>query len=267
MLECGEIFSDPGTLDITIKDRPKQHFTLWFPEIIWRKLPYTKPPARPQKFQEAYDAYALFDMTNPLWKNTQWMNSGTGKLQRTLTFDTGTVACSVQSQNNEICLDIDLTNNTSDLWMYCFAEVCLRLSPSLDFADLTRERTYGRINNRWISLHNSPTSLRDQLTNTYLATPENPFHKECLRDWWSDDFSVHLDHPLIAVHDQQNKAVISISFEPYSGYCNNLHANMACIHSDPYFDSIKPDSTKTAKGKIEYFEGSIEEFLSSAHLN
>jgi hypothetical protein len=36
---------------------------------------------------------------------------------------------------------------------------------------------------------------------------------------------------------------------------------MACIHSDPYFGSIKPNSTKTAKGKIVYFEGSIEEYL------
>ena len=264
LLECGKIFGDTGVLDITITDRPKQHFTLWFPEMIWRKLPYTEPPVRRRKFQDAYDAYALFDMSNPLWKNTLWISSGTGKLERVLTFGTGAVACSVQSQKNELGLEIDITNNTSDLWMYCFAEVCLQLYPSTDFADLTRERTYGRINKCWTSLHNSPTSLRDPLNNTYLANPENPFHKECLRDWWSDDFSVRLDHPIIAVHDQQNKNVISISFEPCSGFCNNLHANMACIHSDPYFGSIKPTSTKTAKGKIVYFEGSIEEFL--AHI-
>lgn len=72
---------------------------------------------------------------------------------------------------------------------------------------------------------------------------------------------VQLDHPLMAVCDRSNSAVIAIDFDPCNGYCNNLDPHMACIHSDPYVGTIAQCAERTVTGRIVCFRGLLEDFL------
>ena len=158
-------------------------------------------------------------------------------------------------------LEITLHNTSGETWLDCYAEVCLQLARAPEFADTTRERTFGRIGGQWKSFAETVPASPNPQHNTYLATPGNPFLEESVRGWWTDSFSVRLDHPLIAVRNKTDTATIGISFEPCSGHCNNLSSDMACIHSDPYLGRIASGEQATVRGRIFYHKGPIEALL------
>lgn len=255
----------PGELRIKLIGHRGEFLTLWLPENIWRDLPGRKELPRPQRGPAAYRANAVFGMdSSKEWQETPWDRTEEGEVFRTVQFTDGFVSASAIAVRNELLLRVMITNATSQTWLDCWAEVCLRLAPSPSFADTLRERTLGRIDGKWTFLSSLPLAKPNPAQNMYIATPAIPFVERCLGDWWCAEFPVQLDHPLIAVHNRDDSAVIGVLFDPCAGYCNCLKPDMACIHSDPLLGNIEPGETKTALGKLVYVEGSVQEFLEKA---
>jgi hypothetical protein len=263
-LEIEEMPHEPDVLRVNVPDWSGEYFTLWLPEVIWRDLPDRKELARPQSFEASFKANAVFYMQTPDVKKVPWKRNAEGGLVRSVDFPGGNILCSANPRDNEILLEIAIANTTSQTWLSSFAEVCLRLAPSPSFADTKRERTFGRIHGKWTRLSSTPPAKPDPARNLYLATPGNPFNARCVRDWWCKEFPVRLDHPLLAVHDREDRAVVGILFDPCSGYCNCLNKEMACIHSDPFLGNIQPGGKKKSRGKLIYFKGPMRDFLKGA---
>jgi len=255
----------PGELGIELRGFPGEFFTLWLPENVWRDLPGREELSGPQSGPAAYRANAVFGMdSSKEWQETSWGRTEEGGVFRTVQFADGFVSAAATPVRNEVLLEVTVTNTTSQTWLDCWAEVCLRLAPSRSFADTLRERTLGRIGGRWTLLGSTPPARPDPAQNMYVATPAIAFVERCLRDWWCAEFPVKLDHPLVAVQNRDDSAVLGVLFDPCAGYCNCLKPDMACIHSDPLLGEIEPGATKTALGKLVYVEGSVRDFVETA---
>jgi len=255
----------PGELRVDLPNRPGEFVTLWLPENIWRDIPGREELPRPQRGPVSYEANAVFGMDkSEQWHRTPWDRTEGGGVSRTVHFADGFVAARANPVSDGLLLELAVTNTTSRVWRDCWAEVCLRLAPSPSFGDMLRERTVGRIDGNWRVLSSTPPGKPDPARNMYIATPRIEFVERCLIDWWCVEFPVRLDHPLLAVHSRDDRAVIGILFDPCAGYCNCLKPEMACIHSDPLLGNIEPGETKAARGRLIYHEGTIEEFLDHA---
>jgi hypothetical protein len=265
---CFEVDADSdraGQLRIESPRLPGEWFTLWLPENIRRDLPGRIELPRPTSEVAADTAYAVMGMaSSEQWRTVPWRRSEQGGVERTIRFDEGSVYASARPIGRELQLELTVTNGSSQRWLDCWAEVCLRLAPSASFADTNRGRTYGRVDGTWMALKDQPLATPDPCHNVYRPTPEVEFAERCIRDWWCDDLRVQLDHPLIAVANREDTAVVGIVFQPCAKYCNNLHAHMACIHSDPLLGDIAPGASHTVRGKVIYFAGSTARFIEEA---
>jgi hypothetical protein len=254
----------PGDLALTIRDRPGESFRLWLPENIWRDLPGLPDLPRPTPSPLAHRAYAVLRLDLEAWQTTPWERTDAGGMTRAVSFPSGKVRATATPVRDELELELDVTNGSARTWTDCWAEVCLRLATSPAFADTARQRTLGRIDGQWATLETTPLCEPHPDWNTYLGTPPVEFVKRCMRDWWCRDFPVQLDHPIIAVHDRDDSAVVGIGFETPAEYCNNLEPDFACIHSDPLLGEIRPGGTAKTRGKIVYAEGSKTAFVARA---
>jgi len=254
----------PCDLRVEVLSHPGEWLRLWLPENIWRDLPSRPELARPTSQAAAHDAYAALAMTDPTWQRTPWQRTADGAFERRLAFSEGRVSARARPVGNEILLDIAVTNESSRAWLDCWAEVCLSLAPSSSFADPDRTRTLGRVDGRWTVMSSTPAAKPNPDHNTYHATPAVEFIERCARDWWCEEFRVQLDHPLIAVANRDDTAVIGIVFERCAEHCNNLEPDYACIHSDPLLGELEPGATSPAQGWIVYVVGSARAFVARA---
>jgi hypothetical protein len=251
----------PGELRVSIAQVPEGHLTLWLPEIIWRDFPDRRELRRPTGKEEAIDTYSVMYMEMlEAWRAVSWERTAAGGLTRELEFSAGRVSASATPADGELLLEVTVANESSQSWRDCWAEVCLRLAPCPSFADTTRRRTLGRVGGEWTALSETPPATLDPTMNIYRATPEVEFVERCIRDWASAALPVQLDHPLIAVANEDDSAVVGLVFDPCAEYCNNLAGDMACIHSDPLLGDLEPGGVATARGKVVYFEGSAAAF-------
>jgi len=240
---------------------PAQSFRLWFPEIIWHRLNRQYSFGDKRTFNKAFNSYGLYSKKDNSWHNTVWEAVDGQGLQRTLDFSDGSVYAKATPFAGGVLLELSLCNKSDDVWKDCYAEICLQLANAPDFADIRRDRTYGRISGDWGVLASTPTACPNPQNNTYNATPPKPFLWETLRGWWTNDIHVTLDHPVIFVRSFSGDAIIGIGFTPCIGYCNNLSPTMACIHSDPYIGNIPPGHKRQVTGRVFYSHESIEAFV------
>lgn len=255
----------PGEIRISVPRTNDEHLTMWLPEIIWRDTPGCRGPARPTASNEAIDVYsAMYMELFEEWKTVPWLATPEGGIARSLEFVGGYVSATATPVGHEVIFEITVANESSRTWRDCWAEACLRLAPSASFADTSRRRTLGRIEGEWTVLSETPATTMAHKMNIYNATPEVKFVERCLQDWGVSSIPVQLDHSLIAVGNRSDSAVIGLLFERCAAYCNNLDADMACIHSDPFFGDIEPGSAATNRGKLMYLEGSVAEFIQNA---
>ena len=251
--------AEPGALILTPRSRPGSLFRLWFPEIVWRQRAGGET-AGTHSFQEALQSYAVFDRTESPWKTTPWRKEGRC-CTRTLAFPEGSVHAGARLRADGLDLELVVQNRSPHQWLDSYAEVCLQLARAADFADRTRERTYGRIDGAWRMLATTATDQTPARHHSYEATPPSAFYRKSLFGWWTTCFDVRLDHPFLFVRDCADQAVIAIGFDPCAGYGNNLDPDMACIHSDPRFGRLPPGERATARGRILYRERSASTFV------
>jgi len=251
-----------GDIKLVLSDRPDQSFRLCFPEVIWRHTESGRPVQSGRTFEEVLRDYKVFWKKEPSYSGTEWKIDAKGSFRRSIEFAGGSVQAGIFPFDEGVKLELPINNNSETSWMDCYAEVCLQLSGSPDFADTARERTYGRIKGEWKALSSTPAGRPDSRRNTYYATPQNAFLWEMLRGWWTEAIDVTLDHPMIFVQSRAGDGIVGIEFEHPIGYCNNLSFGMACIHSDPYLGNIPPGGKAHAAGRILYCRKSREAFLS-----
>jgi hypothetical protein len=253
MLEIYADSSDSGSLRLIPSDRRDQSFKLWFPEIIWRQTDQQQHLSDGKRsFDDAFRDYALYWKGADSWKSTQWEAIPGPGVQRLIEFELGAVCTKVTVCPEGVDLELRIRNKSKELWIACYAEVCLQLADAPDFADITRERTYGRVSGNWRALSSTPVSRPDPQHNAYHSSLKNPFYWESIRGWWTEEIQVVLDHPVIFVQSRTNDGLIAISFDPCIGYCNNLKPDMACIHSDPFLGCIPSGKESCAVGHVLY---------------
>jgi hypothetical protein len=184
-----------------------------------------------------------------------------------LEFAHGRVSASATPNENELLLEVTVTNASSRAWLDCFAMVCLRFAPSPSFADTTGDRTFVRTDGTWMRV--SETAIKNGTSHSeFQATHYRPVRQNELVQRWTRfrelKISAELDHPLIATSNRDDTAVIGMLFERPAQHFHNRAGSMACVHSDPLLGDIEPGAGITTRGKIIYFDGSAADFLESA---
>jgi hypothetical protein len=264
----------PGELRVALPSLRDEWLTLWLPELVFRDLPgRTALPDRPSPVSplDETEAWSLFTVMSmfglPEWRTTPWTRDRLGGVTRSLDFGDGRVSASATPLANELLLEVTVANTSSQVWLDCYAMVCLRFAPSPAFADIRGDRTFVRIDGTWSRV--SETGIRNAMSHTeFQATHYRPVQSNELVDRWDRfrelEVSARLDHPLIATSNRDGTAVVGLLFERTAQHFHNRAGNMACVHSDPLLGDIEPGAARTMRGKLVYFEGSTADFLETA---
>jgi hypothetical protein len=66
-------------------------------------------------------------------------------------------------------------------------------------------------------------------------------------------------HSLMAKVNVDNDWVLSIALDHDGGVSSNHQPWPSCIHANPVWPMVEPGETATARGKVYFFRGEIEE--------
>ena len=119
---------------------------------------------------------------------------------------------------------------------------CMQAGGHLDFQDYHGERTFVHMGDRWSSVNE-------------MQQGEFEDHRMCGYQRQRDGIA----HSLMARVNTEGDWVLGIALDQDGGVSSNHQPWPSCIHANPVWPMVEPGETATARGKVYFFRGEIEE--------
>lgn len=172
----------------------------------------------------------------------------------------GSYAIRLRVEGDEIHIRWTIKNLSPHEWHGVSATAHFPFDGDPDFADPALERTYLRVDGRWIPI--ADTDRSDGRASTQWYVPRGLSLKQMgTRPHPKNSFGLSLTRPdngLVAVVSRDHRLVVGQAFPRVQYICLNAPV---CIHPSPQFGDIAPDHEVTVHGTLYFIRGTLDDLL------
>ncbi len=231
-----------------------QYIYIDFPEAIFIHSSYPNTEFNPldepvmylSHVSDLLPAFFNYKLSKVIWEESDTMIRYERELENFVSFG-GEVRI---SDSNSTSLILWIKNNTNDTLRNILLQTCAYLYPIKEFNQGNNENKYIHTRDSgWISL--DKVLKVPEITRLYSENGK-------YRIGWLKGSKL-ADFPIIIASSKNNNHHIAWTWyeNTYSLTGNPGHP---CFHADPYFPDIKPNETKTIKGELIFYEGTLTDF-------
>lgn len=231
---------------IKLASYPDDTFEVQFPEVVSDNTRFLLGP-------EA----GGFRRSDVEWRHLGDQSWVTSYTQRGI----GEWVIGLKVEGDEIDINWTIRNLSPDEWHGVSATAHFSFDGDPDFVDPALERTYLRVEGRWIPIKDTDRSDGRASNQWYVPGGFRPPKLMGTRPHHKNSFGLSLTHPdngLVAVVSKDHRVVVGQAFPKVQYICLNAPI---CFHPAPFFGNIDPGREATVHGKVYFIHGTLADFL------